>query len=224
MIKAVTYTRVSTNRQAVEGESLTVQNERLHAYAKSQGMQIIQQYEERGISGSIPLDQRPEGKAMLDNLDPGTAVLVTKFDRIFRSAHDTLNNIVLFEERQITLHALDFGGNAFASNSSMGRAMVQIRAIFAELERNLARERTCETIASKKARGERVGQIPFGYTEHDGQIREHGDRPLAIETMKQLRTEGNSYRTIADIICHDFAAQGFSISANTVKKLTEDAM
>jgi DNA invertase Pin-like site-specific DNA recombinase len=62
---------VSTDRQANEGESLGVQERQLQGYATMQGMKLDRIFVERGVSGSIPLADRPEGTALLEALQPG---------------------------------------------------------------------------------------------------------------------------------------------------------
>ena len=68
------YCRVSTDRQANEGESLGVQERQLQGYVHMQGMKLDRVFVERGVSGSIPLADRPEGAAMLACLDSLAAV------------------------------------------------------------------------------------------------------------------------------------------------------
>src|SRR3954462_1315947 len=69
------YARVSTVAQANEGESLDVQQRVLAANAKIQGITINKIFVERGVSGSKPLGDRPEGAALLAVLQPGDTVI-----------------------------------------------------------------------------------------------------------------------------------------------------
>lgn len=219
MTKAIAYIRVSTERQAAEGCSLEMQEERLRAYAQVKGFDDVTLIRD-DITGGVPLGQRPGGARLLAQMEKGTHLLVLKFDRIFRDAADALNMIADFDTRGIIFHSLDFGGMIFTSGSTMGRAMMQIRAVFAELERNLARERTVDTIISKRQRGERIGQIPFGYTaDADGQLVENPARTHALATMRILRHNGQSYRFIAECINDEFGPLGLTISHPTVKKI-----
>ena len=57
------YWRVSTTRQAEEGESLDVQRRQLQGYAMMNGLTVDKWFIERGVSGSKPLAVRPEGNA-----------------------------------------------------------------------------------------------------------------------------------------------------------------
>src|ERR1700692_4713858 len=57
------YARVSTSRQAEEGESLDVQQRTVAGYALMIGLTVDRMFIERGVSGSVPLADRPQGAA-----------------------------------------------------------------------------------------------------------------------------------------------------------------
>jgi hypothetical protein len=84
------YARVSTSRQAEEGESLDVQQRTLAGYAFMHGLTVDRMFVERGVSGSVPLADRPLGTALLAALKPGDVLITPKLDRMFRSALDAL--------------------------------------------------------------------------------------------------------------------------------------
>ena len=60
-------------------------------YATMQGLKLDKMFVERGVSGSKPLGERPEGAALLALLQPGDVVITPKLDRMFRSALDALS-------------------------------------------------------------------------------------------------------------------------------------
>jgi DNA invertase Pin-like site-specific DNA recombinase len=65
------YVRVSTDRQADEGESLRVQERTIGGYAMMHGMTVDRTFVERGVSGAKPIGQRPEGAKLLAILQAG---------------------------------------------------------------------------------------------------------------------------------------------------------
>jgi len=65
------YVRVSTERQAEQGESLGAQRRTIEGYAMMQGLTLDQVFVERGVSGSKPLADRPQGAALLAAIKPG---------------------------------------------------------------------------------------------------------------------------------------------------------
>jgi putative DNA-invertase from lambdoid prophage Rac len=108
----------STMRQADEGESLDVQERQISGYALMQGLTVDQMFVERGISGSTPLADRPQGKALLAALKPGDTVITPKLDRMFRSALDALDVLSKLKEKGVSLHMIDLGGDVTSNGVS----------------------------------------------------------------------------------------------------------
>jgi DNA invertase Pin-like site-specific DNA recombinase len=77
---------VSTVRQSDDGQSLDVQERVIAGHAMQLGLAVDRVFVERGVSGSRPLAERPEGVALLAALRPGDVVITPKLDRMFRSA------------------------------------------------------------------------------------------------------------------------------------------
>src|SRR4051812_26875539 len=103
------YTRVSTSRQAAEGESLDVQERTIAGYALMLGLTVDRMFIERGVSGSVPLSERKEGDALLAMLKPDDVVITPKLDRMFRSALDALDVLAKLKARAVILHMIDLG-------------------------------------------------------------------------------------------------------------------
>ena len=80
----------------------------------------------------------------------------------------------------------------------MGRMFLTMAAGFAELERNLIRERTSAALAHKKSKGEYVGEVPFGFDlADDGKtLVPNPIEQEAIDLIRGLRSKGLSYRAI----------------------------
>jgi hypothetical protein len=74
------YVRVSTSRQAEEGESLDVQQRTVAGYALMLGLTVDRMFVERGVSGSVPLSERAEGITLLAALKPGDVLITAKLD------------------------------------------------------------------------------------------------------------------------------------------------
>ena len=70
---------------------------------------------EKGVSGSIPVEERPVGGALLARLDRGDIVIAAKLDRLFRSALDALKVVEDLKKRGVALHLLDLGGDISSS-------------------------------------------------------------------------------------------------------------
>src|SRR4051794_34747769 len=145
------YTRVSTGRQAEEGESLGGQQRRVEGYAQMHDLSVDQHFVEKGVSGSVPMSDRPEGAKLLARLQRGDVVITPKLDRCFRSALDALDVLAQLKERGVSLHMIDLGGDV--TNNGISKLVFTILSAVAEAERDRIRERISEVKADQKKRG-----------------------------------------------------------------------
>jgi putative DNA-invertase from lambdoid prophage Rac len=197
-----------------EGVSLEEQIRRIEGRALEQGWQIAETFVERGISGSVPLGDQPEGSRLMATLQPGDVVIAAKLDRMFRSAWNALNVIREFQRRQISLWLLDLGGDV--SGDGIAKLVLTILAAIAAFER----ERIGERIRDAKRHQRRTGQFlggdrPFGWQiGEDGVLVKDENEQRALAEMRDLRAAGDSYRSIA---AH-MKTKGFLISHQGVKR------
>jgi putative DNA-invertase from lambdoid prophage Rac len=160
------YCRVSTLKQSDEGESLELQQRQLEGYAHMHGLKITKIEIEKGVSGSIPVEERKVGGPLFAKLERGDIVIAAKLDRLFRSALDALNVVASLKERGVFLHLLDLGGDI--AGNGLSKLFLTIAAAFAEAERDRIRERIGQSKADQKARGRYLGgKIPFGWRRGD---------------------------------------------------------
>jgi DNA invertase Pin-like site-specific DNA recombinase len=109
------------------------------------------------------LSSRPQLDALVRLVEDEQVdvVVITKLDRIARSLRHLLDLLDLFEQRNVTLVALD---DPLDPSTASERAMVHLRGVFAELERQLIRERTTEGQRRRvESGGWPGGPPPYGY-------------------------------------------------------------
>src|SRR5215213_10664468 len=214
------YTRVSTGRQAEEGESLGAQQRRVEGYAQMHDLAVDRHFVERGVSGSIPLTERPEGGALLRLIEPGDIVITPKLDRCFRSALDALDVLRQIKDRDVALHMIDLGGDV--TSSGISKLLFTILSAVAEAERDRIRERISDVKRDQRQRGRYLGgRVPFGFrVTEDGVLIEVEEQQAAVRAMLDLKQQGVSLRTIAERM----KAQGFLISHNAVREITRRAL
>ena len=165
--RAAIYARVSTEDQ-IKGTSLDGQVERCRRAADAAGWHVVEEFVDRGVSGA--LSSRPRLDALVRLVEDGSldVVAITKLDRIARSLRHLLDLLELLERHHVTLVALD---DPLDPSTASGRAMVQLRGVFAELERQLIRERTSEGQRSRVAAGGWPGgPAPYGYKAVDNPL------------------------------------------------------
>jgi DNA invertase Pin-like site-specific DNA recombinase len=139
------YVRVSTGKQ----------DEQLQQDALDKaGVLKRDRYRDHGVSGTKT--EREGLKALLHDVQPGDTIVVYKLDRIGRSTAHVAQLIADLTERGVFIESISDGLN---SSTPTGRAMLQMLAIFAEMERSFIQERTIAGLAAAKAKG-RVGGRP----------------------------------------------------------------
>lgn len=101
-------------------------------------------------------EDRPELARLLAGLREGDMLVVTKLDRLGRSAAHVARLVRDLDDRGVTLRSLT---ETIDTSSATGRLMVHVLAAVAQMEADLARERTLDGLAAARARG-RVGGRP----------------------------------------------------------------
>ena len=199
------YSRVSTVEQADEGSSLDSQQTQIIGYAMMKGWTVNEQFVERGVSGSTPFADRPEGKRLLTLAGKGDVIITPKLDRAFRSAYDALGVLEELKDRGVGLHMLDLGGDVV--NNGMSKMMFTVLAAFAEGERDRIRERIRD--AKRHLASQRIfsgGRRPFGSDiVMDGETPRLVPNPAemaVIERMRAMRKNGETFRAIGAVTGH----------------------
>jgi DNA invertase Pin-like site-specific DNA recombinase len=165
------YARVSSDTQ-----DYTAQVEAL----KAAGCERI--YSEKASGKST--NGRPELAKLLKRLEPGDVVVVTKLDRVARSARDLLNIIHELKERGCGFVSL--GDSWCDTTNEMGRFMLTVMSGISELERDLIRKRCAAGIERAKAKGTQFGRP----TALDASQRKRiAERYASGETMAELARE-----------------------------------
>jgi putative DNA-invertase from lambdoid prophage Rac len=216
------YCRVSTQRQAEEGESLGVQKRQIKGYCEMHNLGAPTYFIEEGVSGSKPLNERPVGRELIAALGAGDIIICAKLDRAFRSALDALTMVKTFQDTGVSLHLIDLGGDV--SGNGLARTFFIIASAFAEAERDRIRSRVTETKADQRKRGRHLGgSRPFGFRiEKDegdlrgGQLVPDEREQAAIAEMRALRADGQSLRAIPAAALKE---RGFSISHEGVAEV-----
>src|SRR4051812_13082101 len=209
------YTRVSTDRQADEGESLGAQQRGIEGYAMMLGLTLDEIFVERGVSGSKPLRDRPEGARLLAALEPGDVLITPKLDRMFRSALDALNVLGHIQKRGASLHMIDLGGDV--TGNGISKLVFTILSAVAEAERDRIRERIVEVKTDQRNRNRYLGgKIPFGWrVGEDGELVQVPEQQRAIKQARKLRAKGLSLRAISAAL----ATNGIRLSHEGVKRI-----
>ena len=140
---------------------------------------------------------RAQLRRLLDQLDAGDVVMVTRLDRLARSTRDLLNTLATITAKKAGFRSL---GDARANTTTAhGRLMLTVLGGLAEFERDLLRTRTSEGRERAKARGVKLGRKP--------KLTEHQKR----EAIRRRDHDGETLREIA---------HSYNVSHSTISRLT----
>ncbi|MGN7790341.1 recombinase family protein [Enterobacter sp. 22452] len=150
MSRVFAYCRVSTLEQ-------TTENQRREIEAAGFSVKPQRLIEEH-VSGSVAASERPGFARLLDRMENGDVLIVTKLDRLGRNAIDIRKTVEQLAVSDIRVHCLALGGVDLTSPA--GKMTMQVISAVAEFERDLLLERTHSGIARAKAAGKRFGRPP----------------------------------------------------------------
>jgi putative DNA-invertase from lambdoid prophage Rac len=148
MSRVFAYARVSTVEQLTE-------NQRDQIAAAGYRIEPHRFIEEK-VSGSVPARQRPGFAKLLDRMEAGDTLVVSKLDRIGRDSIDVQKTVELCVEQGVRLIVLQLGNLDLTSSS--GALMVKVLAAVADFERELIIERTRAGQARSRAAGTHMGR------------------------------------------------------------------
>ncbi|GBF34319.1 phage DNA invertase [Desulfocucumis palustris] len=170
------YARVSTDEQAERGNiesQVDFAKKYFDLYAAANGITGCEYYLDDGVSGVLPLKDRPAASRLLADARAGkfNALFVYRLDRLARSVKHVLDTYDFLEERNIALKSMT---EAFDTSTPTGKFFMTLLASIAALERDTILERTQmgKERAIKEGRWT-SGQPPFGYRISD-------DKRLAV--------------------------------------------
>jgi site-specific DNA recombinase len=153
---------VSSDDQA-ERQTIQAQLDFLRRLAELHNLTIVDEYPDDGVSGTIPLDERPQGRRLLDDAKHGRfgAVIFFKTDRLARSLTVMLRAYEALDAAGVSIRS---GTEPYDTSTPIGRFIFQMLGSFAELERENIKERTSHG-RDRIARDGRFtgGVVPVGY-------------------------------------------------------------
>jgi putative DNA-invertase from lambdoid prophage Rac len=181
MSRVFAYCRVSTVDQTTESQIREIE-------AAGFAIQPRRAVAET-ISGSLQASARPAFVKLLERLEPGDVLVVTKLDRLGRNAIDVRQTVEQLAGRGVRVHCLALGGVDLTAPAA--KMTMQVIAAVAEFERDLLVERTQAGLARAKGEGKILGR-PARLSEK--QRKEVARRLQAGETVSGLAREFDVHR------------------------------
>jgi DNA invertase Pin-like site-specific DNA recombinase len=157
-LRALSYGRVSTGRQAETGLSLGDQEDKLGEYITGRGWLHVEHVTDPGMSGK-KLQNRKGLLSALERLDRGEVdvLVAAKVDRVARSTADFAALLDRADKKGWKVVLLDVDVD---TSSAAGRLVVDVVSAAAQFESKRIGERVRDAHAVRKAQGKRAGQAP----------------------------------------------------------------
>ena len=193
MASAIGYIRVSTEGQAQDGVSLDAQRAKIEAWCSLNDYELAAVHVDAGISGKNC--NRPGLQDALADCRKGSALVVYSLSRLSRSVRDTMDIGDKLAKVGADLVSLS---EKLDTTSASGKMVFRLLAVMNEFERDQISERTKSALQHKKAKGERVGSVAYGYRlDNDGvTLIEDEEEQLVIAAVHGYCDAGVSLRTI----------------------------
>jgi len=193
--RAVAYLRVSTDEQHLGPDA---QRAAIAAWAAREGVEVAAWHVDQGVSGAADLTDRPALAAALGELRALSAglLLVAKRDRLARdvAVAALLDRAVAGAGARVV--AADGVANGDSPADAFMRTILDGAAAY---ERALIRSRTRAALAAKRARGERAGTVPYGFTaDAAGRLSVCPEEQAVLSQIRELRAAGLTLREIRD--------------------------
>jgi DNA invertase Pin-like site-specific DNA recombinase len=192
--RAALYLRVSTDGQTTDNQRRV-----LTEVADRRGWTLSTTYEDAGISGAKGRDKRPGFDAMLKDATRRRfdVLMFWSIDRLGRSTAAVAAALAELEAAGVAIYA---DKEAVDATTPHGRAMLQMAAVFAELERSMIRERVMAGLARVRAEGKkklgrpRVGgkkedAIRARLVAGDGMLKVARNLGVGVSTVQRVKAE-----------------------------------
>lgn len=217
------YARVSTERQSeIRDGSLDTQVSRLKNYisfrtsSPNDSWKITKTYREEGKSGKN-ID-RPQLQNLLSDIKTGeiNTVLCTKLDRISRSLIDFYKLVELFEKHHVEFISLE---ENFDTSTPMGKAMLKITLVFAELEREQTSKRTKDKMQWRAEQGLWNGGQILGYDLVDKKLVVNKTEAKFVNLMFEKYIElGSVLKVVEWLNSHGYRTKEYISNRKGVKR------
>lgn len=150
MARTFAYCRVSTSDQTTANQLQEIESQGFNVEPKRVVMETI--------SGSVAAMERPGFSKLIDRMEEGDVLIVTKLDRLGRNAMDVRATVERLAASGVKVHCLALGGVDLTS--AAGKMTMGVIAAVSEFERDLLIERTQAGLSRAKAQGRSLGRPP----------------------------------------------------------------
>ena len=197
-MKTAIYLRVSTTEQAEEGFGIAAQRAKCYAMAEVKGWDVVQEFIDEGISGSLDETGRPGLAAMLSAVCDGelNSVIVAALDRLGRSTRVILDLVEAMSECKAEIVSCK---ESLDTSTPTGMFVLTMFAALAALDRaNIVERTTAGRNERGKVDGDRGGKLPMGYIRTETGLAVVPGEAETVRRILAARLAGTTLTEIAE--------------------------
>jgi len=200
-MKVLGYVRVSSEMQKKKNNSIPLQKKKINGYCKLNDFDLIDIYEDDGISG-MSISKRDGYKKMIDfmNMNKIDGIVVWSLSRLGRRMKDVVEFMDYLKTNNIGFFSIK---ENLTNDDKIGSLIMNILSSINEFEVEMIRERIKDIKRDKKENKEVYGRLMYGYDNENGKLVVNQSERKTIKRIKNLRSRGWSWRRISNKLNDD---------------------
>src|SRR3954468_18171022 len=189
MLRTFAYLRVSTASQTTNNQLQEIKA----AGFKVEPRRVVTET----VFGNVATAQRRGFTRLLDRLETGDVLVVTKLDRLGRNVMDVGSTVAKLAELGVRVHCLALGGVDLTS--STGKLTMNVINAVAEFERDLLMERTQAGLSRAKAEGKTLGRTPSLTDDQRREVKRRLEQGATVSALaRDFKTSRNTIMRVRD--------------------------
>jgi site-specific DNA recombinase len=193
-MKNIGYIR---NSRLIQENSVETQNTLITDFCKTHDIKLDKIIVDEGISGSGDKTEKRDGynslMSMIDNGEVDTLVVIS-ISRWGRNLGEIYKSVQLMETKGVKFLSIK---ENIDTSSPYGRFTINLLSSLYEMELELIRERTKDTLKVKKENGKVYSKTPFGFDRVGDDLIENKKEKRLLRKMLRLKENGNSYGDVS---------------------------
>jgi site-specific DNA recombinase len=200
-MKVLGYVRVSSVTQKIKNNSIPLQKRKINDYCKLNDFDLVEMYEDDGISG-MSIDKREGYKKMITFLKDNDidGIVVWSLSRLGRRMKDVVEFMDYLKTNDIRFFSIK---ENLSNDDKIGSLIMNILGSINEFEVEVIRERIKDVKRNKKENKEVYGRLMYGYDNMNGKLVVNQTERKTIKRIKNLRSRGWSWRKISNKLNDD---------------------
>jgi len=194
-VRAIGYTCLNTLSQQPKNLTLEDQEKTIQEFSDARGWTLVGIYQETTESTNALSQPKLEQIIIDSGQDTFDVLVIARLDRLTRNIRQLnllINRMCLQSGKHLV--SIDEG---FDTRNECGQLGLRLIDIITKWDTKRISDRTREIIAKKRAKGERVGHAPFGYTYKDKKLVTVASELDTVRIIREQREKGLSYHKIA---------------------------